>query len=123
VSPESGLAALGYILSTDMRRMPVCLHSVVGISPIGWGVDGGVSSIGDSWIGEYSVAAEIVSPKSELSTPTADHATENMMHGRASNTVTTMHRKPDMRLLVTSAVNEAVGHARRRRRTPDGGRP
>ena len=42
VSPESGLAALGYILSTDMRRMPVCLHSVVSISPIGWGVDDGV---------------------------------------------------------------------------------
>jgi 3-oxoacyl-(acyl-carrier-protein) synthase/acyl carrier protein len=111
VSPESGLAALGYILSTDMRRMPVCLHSVVGISPIGWGVDGGVSSSGDSRVGEYSVAAQIASSKSELSTPTADHDTESVMHGRASTTDPTTPRKADLRLLVTNAVNEAVGHA------------
>jgi acyl carrier protein len=110
VSPESGLAALGYILSTDMRRMPVCLHSVVGISPIGWGVDGGVSSSGDSRVGEYSVAAQIASSKSELSTPTADHDTESVMHGRASTTDPTTPRKADLRLLVTNAVNEAVGH-------------
>ena len=112
VSPESGLTALGYILSTDVRCMPVCRHSVIGVSPIGWGVDGGLlSSTGVSRIGEYSLAAETVSPQPVLSTMAARHDVEDALHANASESVSTMPRRADLRPIVTGAVNEAVGHA------------
>lgn len=112
VSPESGLTALGYILSTDVRCMPVCQHSVIGISPIGWGVDGGLlSSTGDSRIGEYSLETGTVSSQPELSTMAARHVVEDALHDTASESVSTMARRADLRPIVTGAVNEAVGHA------------